>query len=129
LLTRKAQAILTRKTTVSKIEGVNVLTVSVAQYSMTDDEYNTKSEVVDIHFDKIVSDNWSRFTDWVKGSSSIDNWKLVGVFGSGVVHPTLPYTLALVYVVYKSFTDGLVQLDEGVHYETEERKYKVAEEE
>lgn len=90
----------------------------------TTDDHKYKEEITDVNFDRIVADNGDKLKRWVKDSSNVENWKLAVLFGSGILSPTLPYTILIGYGAYKLLTQNIVEFEEGRHYETKRIKYE-----
>jgi len=97
--------------------------------SQFENEFKTETKVVKNHWDRILEDSFDQLKQSVKGSSNVENWKIAGLGVLGVINPTLAGFLAVVYIWISFLLSDLSKLDleEGYHYETETREYRVKE--
>lgn len=84
--------------------------------TMTEQD-NTQDMVRDVFPEKIFQDFASDMKEVVKGTSHIENWKLAVGIGSGIIYPTIPFMLGLVYIIYRGLQSNKFELEEGRHYE------------
>lgn len=82
----------------------------------------TRESVSDIKLDKVVVDNAENLKNWATGSSRVDNWKLITLTATGVLAPRLPFMILLMYGIFKLAYGGVLELEEGKHFETETLK-------